>query len=282
MVKLLLQKKMGMPCNEKCRLKCAHKLTNDDRTIIHNNYWKLADINKQREFIIRHMCTINPKHRSQTSNRSLNYSYCFIVNNEKVKVCKSMFMNTLGISSRVILTTTKKMCDGILEEDKRGKHGKHGRAISLEVKNNIRSHITSFPTIPSHYCRSSTSKQFIDGSLNISLMYKLYVEHCIHKEISYGKKHIYEKIFNEEYNISFYSPKKDLCMCCESYKNKSGEDKLNEEDGYNTHQQEKELSWKEKNEDNKLGDNVVVCCFDLRLYWLLLEVKFLNFITNVD
>ncbi|KAF0707433.1 Uncharacterized protein FWK35_00030298, partial [Aphis craccivora] len=44
------------------------------------------------------------------------------------------------------------MCNGILEEDKRGKHGKHGRAISLEVKDSIRSHITSFPAIASHYC----------------------------------------------------------------------------------------------------------------------------------
>jgi len=53
-------------------------------------------------------------------------------------------MNTLGISSRVIFTTTQKMCDGILEEEKRGKEGKHGRTISLEVKYSIRSHITLF------------------------------------------------------------------------------------------------------------------------------------------
>lgn len=47
-------------------------------------------------------------------------------------------------------------------------------------------------------------------------------------------------------------------MCCESYKNKSGDDKLNEEIKYNEHQNEKELSRIEKNE------NVVVCCFDLQ------------------
>jgi len=175
--KVKAAKIMKMPCNEKCRLKCTNKLKIDDRAIIHNNYWKLADINKQREFIIRHMSTINPKYRSKLpTNRSLNYSYNFTVNDEKIKVCKTMFMNTLGISSRVIFTTTQKIYDGILEEDKCGKHGNHGRAISLEVKDSIRTHITSFPAIESHYCRSTTSKKFIDGSLNISLMYKLYVE----------------------------------------------------------------------------------------------------------
>jgi len=71
-------------------------------------------------------------------------------------------------------------------------------------------------------------------------------------------------MFNEEFNISFHSPKKDLCMCCESYKNKSGDDKLNEENKYNEHQHEKNLSKKKKNEDSKLGEDVVVCCFDLQ------------------
>jgi len=79
-------------------------------------------------------------------------------------------MNTLGISSRVIFTSTQKLWDGILEEDKRGKHGKHGRAISSEVKDSIRSHIASFPAIASHYYRSTTSKKFFDGSLNINFM----------------------------------------------------------------------------------------------------------------
>jgi len=95
-------------------------------------------------------------------------------------------------------------------------------------------------------------------------MYKLYVEYCINQKICYGKKHMYETIFNEEFNISFHSPKKDLCMCCESYKNKSDDDKLNEEDKYNEHQHEKNLSRKEKNEDSKLDEGVVVCCFDLQ------------------
>jgi len=44
-----------------------------------------------------------------------------------MKVCKIMSMNILGKSSRVIFTSTQKMCNRILEEDKRGKHGKHGQ-----------------------------------------------------------------------------------------------------------------------------------------------------------
>ncbi|KAE9524446.1 hypothetical protein AGLY_015167 [Aphis glycines] len=126
------------------------------------------------------------------------------------------------------------MYNGILEEDKHDKHGKHRRAISLEVKDSIRSHITFFPAIASHYCTSTTSKKFIDGTLCIN-----FVEQCINEKKSY------------EYNISFYSPKKDLCMYCEEYKNKNGNEKLDEEDK------------KEKNEDSKLGEDVVVSVADL-------------------
>jgi len=51
---------------------------------------------------------------------------------------------------------------------------------------------------------------------------------------------------------------------CKAYKNKSGNEKLDEEDKYKEHQHEKKLSRKEKNEDSKLGEDVVVCCFDLQ------------------
>ncbi|CAH1223051.1 unnamed protein product [Diabrotica balteata] len=49
------------PCNaEKCRLKCTTKVTHDDRKDIFNNYWGMCDINRQREFIVRHVTIIEP------------------------------------------------------------------------------------------------------------------------------------------------------------------------------------------------------------------------------
>jgi len=157
-------------------------------------------------------------------------------------------MSTLAISSRMIFTTIHKNNDGILEQDKRGRHGNYGNAVDEEIKNGMRLHIKSFPTTPSHYCRANSSKQFIDGSLNIALMYRLYVEKCKSENNSYGKQSYYTTIFNQEFNISFHRPKKDLCMTCESYKNANDNDKVVEEDKYRKHQ-EKTLSRKEKDAD---------------------------------
>lgn len=124
-------------------------------------YWEIGDINRQREFIMRQISPITPKYCSRlNSNRSLNYSYKFVVNNESVKICKTMFMSTLDISSRAVFTATKKkMNDGIIEIDNRGRHGNVGKKVDYSIKEGIRNHIIPFPSVPSHYCRANSTRQ---------------------------------------------------------------------------------------------------------------------------
>lgn len=158
------------------------------------------------------------------------------------------------------------MNDGILDVDKRGKHGNFGRKVDEATKDTIRTHIKSFPTVPSHYFRANNSRQFIEGSLNISMMYRLYIEMCREQNIEYAKKNMYQNIFNSEFNISFFKPKKDLCMCCKAFKNlnQSDADKFDvEEDQYNKHQEEKRLSRQEKEYDT-CDKNTIISCFDLQ------------------
>jgi len=40
----------------------------------------------------------------------------------------------------------------------------------------IREHINSIPQFASNYCRSRTSKEYVDGSLNLTQIYRLYAE----------------------------------------------------------------------------------------------------------
>jgi len=69
-------------------------------------------------------------------------------------------MSTLAVSSRMIFATIHKNNDGILKQDKRGRHGNYGNAVNEEIKNGMRLHIKSFPTTPSHYCRVISSRIF--------------------------------------------------------------------------------------------------------------------------
>jgi len=79
----------------------------------------------------------------------------------------------------------------------------------------------------------------------------------------YGKKNVYDSIFNHEFNISFFKPKKDLCMCCEAYKNKTESDDIIITENYEKYQQEKNLC-RQENEKDISDENNIVGCFDLQ------------------
>lgn len=99
-LKVVAARKLGVPCNEKCRLKCTSNITFDERRVIHEKYWEMGDLNRQREFIMIHIFSINPKYRPRLDSMgSLNYGYNLEVNNVTIRVGKTMFMATLGISS---------------------------------------------------------------------------------------------------------------------------------------------------------------------------------------
>ncbi|CAK1600151.1 unnamed protein product [Parnassius mnemosyne] len=79
---------------------------------------------------------------------------------------------------------------------------------------------------------------------------------------------VYAKIFNTEFNVSFFIPKKDQCDLCESFKNAVGEDKDKLLPEYNLHQKEKQLSRSEKSKDieicNEPNSNNLVAIYDLQ------------------
>lgn len=79
------------------------------------------------------------------------------------------------------------------------------------MKKGIRDHINSFQRVESHYLRSQTTRKYIDGSLTLAQMYRYYKQDQEQKGLPVAKKCNYDNIFNTEFNISFFQPKKDQC-----------------------------------------------------------------------
>lgn len=77
-------------------------------------------------------------------------------------------------------------------------------------KNNECLHIAPLPTICSHYCRCSVTKKKFNSNLNVSKMYELYKSQCIVECKHPIGKHMYRDLFNNELNLDFHCPKKDL------------------------------------------------------------------------
>ncbi|CAH2094970.1 unnamed protein product [Euphydryas editha] len=81
----------------------------------------------------------------------------------------------------------------------------------------------------------------------------------------YGNETLYSRIFNGEFNISFFKPKKDRCEFCVRYENAQGKAKEDLEVEYVKHIEEKELSRKEKDADKiNAGPNIIVAVYDLQ------------------
>lgn len=120
-------KKMLPTCDtEKCRLKCSTKISEAQRQIIFDEYWAMADLQKQHMFIASCLTSITLRYRylnATTKFRSLNTAYYFKLEAENIRVCKQFFMATLSINSRIIRTVIekqKKSVTGVVEPENRG------------------------------------------------------------------------------------------------------------------------------------------------------------------
>lgn len=172
----------------------------------------MASLVRQREYIARNMEEIKPKYQYKRidSNRKFKNAFYFYLDGTKTRVCKTFFKNTLDITDRCIRTVIEKKNDltGVLKGELRGKHNKH-RKVADELIEGVKCHIQKIPRIESHYRRQQTSKEYIDGGKTLSDIYFDYKEDCIKLGLPYVMIHTYCKIFNENFNISFFVPKKD-------------------------------------------------------------------------
>ncbi|KOB73144.1 Uncharacterized protein OBRU01_09799 [Operophtera brumata] len=158
-------------------------------------------------------------------------------------------MRTLDISDRAIRTVKEKVDEnGIIENDLRGKHSNHIR-VDETVIADIKKFIEAIPRIESHYTRQTSSREFIDGGKTITELFRDFQEAQQSNNKPTGKYCTFYRVFTEEYNISFFQPRKDQCDFCFQYLNSTAEQKIAMQESYDAHLEEKLLSRQEKHED---------------------------------
>lgn len=137
------------------------------------------------------------------------------------RVCKAFFLKTLCISNRsVMIAVEGKNSSGTFGSvDGRGRQPPSNRTDESHIEA-VKQHIRSFPTVESHYCRKDTQRLYLDSKLTVQKMYDLYTEKCRNEfDDSYKpvSPTIYRQVFNEQFNLGFYKPKKDQCAECSKY-----------------------------------------------------------------
>ena len=232
---------MGPSCPESCRYGCSANVTEQERENVFLQYWATGSYERQRDFICQY---VSEKKSEKQSKTRVQREYFLPVRGQRRHVCQFFFINTLGISQKTALYTVGK--NDNFSSDKRGRHDPSNKCDEADL-DGIRAHIKKFKVVPSHYCRNSTSRQYLPGNLSVGKMYDLYMQET-HNPKSLTT---YRRIFNTEFNLGFHVPKKDECKKCTAFQNASPQAKESMKSDQEEHIRNKIRAREEKEKDKQ-------------------------------
>ena len=244
------RKMKSIDCS-RCRFKCSENISEEERQTIFRKYWGMMDYSRQRDFLCQHVTSSKPVRTA--GHKMKSYVYKLSLEHKKVRVCITFFLATLNIGKKTIYNALLKTTSGIFSgADARGKKESVNKTPTESV-DTVRRHIESFPRMESHYTRQTSKREYLSKDLSIRKMWQLYVDMCKRKKIRAVKEKKYRQIFCEEYNFSFFKPKKDQCSICSIYELKKSREEVDEaeETNYKEHQERKVQAREEKAKDKK-------------------------------
>jgi hypothetical protein len=169
----------------------------------------------QRQFLYKFSVKSCKKKGYVNTRKQFSYRYSLPIPdiNSSVRVCKLFFLNTLDVSAQMVQTAHDKIdIPGVIMEEGRGQSDEsRSNKTSEALLDDVRNHIDSFPTVDSHYCRKDTKRKYLQSGLSVKKMYDLYCTYCDIKNLTKVSISIYRKVFDTEFNLGFFRPRKDQC-----------------------------------------------------------------------
>ena len=141
---------------------------------------------------------------------SLQYHLKANNNSKLIRVCKRMFLNTVGMKEWTILHWVKSNFNTVALPPE-----KDGRKINSAMRRGIvKDFLDALAKMESHYCRKDTERVYLEPIWDSKMhVYREYIVYCN----AQGKKPVNFSVFNdvlEEEKISMFSPRKDQCDKC--------------------------------------------------------------------
>lgn len=217
-------------------------------------------------------------------SRAKQITYNIRTSGALIQVCKSTFLAVHAITkSRV-----ERICDLVFKNnfaprDLRGTHVNRPNQIPDDIKKQVHRHINSIPRRRSHYGGDKTlMHRYLSPELNVKKLHSMYMElhePTIFEGIQKGLPlkplvtyDYYLRYFNENFKLSFGSPRTDTCKTCDNYLVKldsltdaTAKNQLNTE--WTDHKITAEKFYTDLNKTQdiyKKSNNVLVICMDFQ------------------
>ena len=256
-------------CKEGDTLKCK-QISNEQRNEIFNKVWKMMKWPERKTFVqglVDAVPTARKRTSAENSHRKMTLMYHLKIQGERKRVCKKMFLCTTGLGRFMV---HKWATENNLRENVAGRVRSPHYDRAEEARVFMRSQFLEvLPKMPSHYCRASTQKQYLEPVIaSMTDLHKLYTEKC--KE--HDKQPLSRQVLVDEFqkmNLSLFSPKKDQCDICVGH-----EAGHVSEDDWVLHRQKKDAARQEKTNDKEMaieclkaeyeGKQILVTCMDMQ------------------
>lgn len=97
------------------------EISEDKRQKVCENFYGLADLEKEWEYMAQHIETTATKAVNPKGWRQKTHKYFLTNNGKRLQVCKNTFLTTLGNEEKFAHVVLEKITDkGIVKQDKRG------------------------------------------------------------------------------------------------------------------------------------------------------------------
>lgn len=235
-----------------CRRRCTIYVPLEERKRLFKQFWSMGTFAGRCVLLITCISKNENRHTFSIFGR---------------QVCKVGLMRTLQISEgRITVALTKMQEDSYA--DIRGLNSGGRNALPVAKKEEVCSHISSFPKYVSHYTRNQTDSKYLNANLSLAKLYRLYKEKFPSDPVS---ESFYKKVFYQDFNLRFKTPKKDTCNKCDTFiaKIKTADQLLLEmlKEWHNNHLEQAELlqlQMKSDLKEAKTNPNLESATYDIQ------------------
>ena len=132
--------------------------------------------------------------------------------------------------------------------------------VRREVVDFLKTFLLDLPKVPSHYCRSSSSKMYLEPAFkSINHLHGEYIRSSAEHGIQALSRQVFTRMF-KDLNLSLFHPKKDQCDTCCAFK-AGNIDAITWKDHCNKKDTARAMKQKDKEEAD---EKTLVTCMDLQ------------------